>query len=155
TAMLSNCFDSIGRLAERGFGREHLRREARLGGSLITIRKRFIVQSLGVFAHRFVLKRVFLLAEARAVVRLRHQKAGRKIAVEETGSLELGKARQIFYAGEAEVIQKDIGRAIGDGAARSAAAASKPHPADLQQQVKGAFGRRDAANLLDFGTSYG
>jgi hypothetical protein len=91
--------------------------------------------------------RVFVGAQL--VGRVGHVEARRRDGFQEAGGLELVQARQVADAFQPELDQEGLGGAVGDRAARGALAATDLDPADLHQDVDGARGHGDTANVLD------
>src|SRR5262249_32513025 len=94
---------------------------------------------------------ILILAQSRIVRRQRHRELGRQAAVEQARALQLVEPRQVADRIEPEMRQERFGRAIGQRTAWRLAAAARPDPPGLQQDVNRALGRRHAANLLDLG----
>src|SRR5262245_37366000 len=83
-------------------------------------------------------------------IRLLRSEYGRlRARVQEAGCLHFLMARQVIERRQAEMLEEEVGGAPGDGLAGRSAAAHRPDPVLLEQQVERSLAQTDAAHLLD------
>src|SRR5512133_1392156 len=90
----------------------------------------------------------------RQVRLLRPEYGGLRARVQEAGRLHFLVARQILERRQAEMLEEEVGGAPRHRPARHAAAAHRPDPVLLEQQVERALAEADAAHLLDLGARH-
>jgi len=98
----------------------------------------------------------FVLARfQRKIGLLRPEYGGLGARVQEARGFHFLVTRQVLEARQAEMLEEEIGRAPRHRTARHAAAAHRPDPVRLEQQVERALAETDAAHLFDLGAGDG
>src|SRR5262249_22824806 len=97
---------------------------------------------------------LFIVRLKRQVGVLRPGYGGLGARVQEACGLQFFLARQVIQRREPEMFQEEVGRAPGHRATRDAAAAHRPDPVLLEQEVERALAETHAAHFLDLGARH-